>query len=162
MIAAVDVSYSEDGPAAAAAVVFHEFTDAETESCYTARVDEFGEYEPGRFFRRELPCLMAVLEKVNEPLETVIIDGYVMLGRTPGLGCHLFRKMGGKVSVVGVAKTAFPGADPVIILRGGSSRPLYITSIGMDPDSAAEQIKRMRGSHRIPTLLKRVDQLTRQ
>ena len=36
-----------------------------------------------------------------------------------------------------------------------------MTAVGIDPLAAAEQIRQMHGANRIPTLLKRVDRLTR-
>ncbi len=162
MITAVDVSYDEDNLAVAAAVVFKKFTDTEPMSRFCTRVNQFGEYIPGQFFKRELPCLLAVLTEVNEKLDTVIIDGYVMLGNKPGLGYHLWKDLGEKVAIIGVAKTVFTNVNSVKIFRGKSNRPLYITSIGIDPVSAAENILKMHGYHRIPKLLKQVDSLAKE
>ncbi len=38
------------------------------------------EYIAGQFYRRELPCIMAILRIIEEKIHTVIIDGYVDLG----------------------------------------------------------------------------------
>lgn len=162
MIAALDVSYEENSAAVAAAVVFRHFADREPVAEYTAGIRRFGGYVPGRFFKRELPCLLAVLESVRENPETVIVDGYATLGGQSGVGYHLWQKLGERVAVIGVAKTMFATADPVRIFRGGSRRPLYITSVGLDPVSAADCIAAMHGAHRIPTLLKRADRLAKQ
>lgn len=162
MIAAVDVSYAEKDMAVAAALVFKKFTDKEPVVTYTTRVYKFGDYIPGQFFKRELPCLLAVLSKVNENLEAVIIDGYVMLGDKPGLGYYLWGKLGETAAVIGVAKSPFPNTDAVKIFRGKSERPLYITSIGIDPVSAAENVSKMYGPYRIPHLLKRADNLSKE
>ncbi len=162
MIAAVDVCYTKKDIAIAAAVVFKNFADKRPVATYSTRVNQFGEYIPGQFYKRELPCLMAVLTKVNEKLDTVIIDGYVMLGDKPGLGYYLWGKLAEKVAVIGVAKTVFKDAYSVKIFRGKSNKPLYITSIGIDPVSAAENISKMHGSYRIPKLLKQVDNLAKE
>jgi deoxyribonuclease V len=159
MIAALDVSYNENDSAVAAAVVFAQFADAEAVSQYTATVSQTGAYVPGQFFKRELPCLLTVLEKVTEKLDTVVVDGYVTLGDQPGLGYHLWEKLGRRVAVIGVAKRPFAGADSVNIFRGKSSRPLHVTAIGIDPLSAADRIAGMHGPHRMPTLLRRADDL---
>jgi deoxyribonuclease V len=109
----------------------------------------------------------------------------------PGLGAHLYEALGGQVAVVGVAKSRFLRAAPVeAILRGKSRSPLYISAAGRlgrsqcgaaapgrnrpgiaadwlttdaDTDLAevAGHIRAMHGPYRIPTLLKRVDQLCR-
>lgn len=64
--------------------------------------------------------------------------------------------------VVGVAKTAFKGSSfAVPVLRGSATRPLYVTAAGMDPEMAAGRVRAMHGPHRVPTLLKEVDRLSR-
>ncbi len=121
-------------------------------------------YEPGQFFRRELPCLLAVLSKLP-PVDVVVIDGYVWLGglENPGLGAHLYQALGRRTSVVGVAKTRFKGAETTCeVLRGKSKRPLFITAAGMSQEVAAKHVHCMHGAYRIPTLLKRVDELCRR
>ncbi len=130
-------------------------------------------YEPGRFYLREMPHLLAMLEecgRLHGAIDRVVVDGYVWLatGR-PGLGAHLhaaMRATGGEgaagVAVVGVAKTAFRDNDRAIALnRGASARPLYVTAIGCDESEAARDVASMHGVHRLPTLLKRVDRLAR-
>jgi deoxyribonuclease V len=65
-------------------------------------------------------------------------------------------------AVIGVAKTRFMRAEPVeTVLRGRSRSPLYVTAVGMDLGEAASHIRAMHGPYRIPTLLKRADQLSR-
>ncbi len=65
--------------------------------------------------------------------------------------------------VFGVAKSRFVGAvDAVPVTRGRSSRPLFVTAAGMDPEEAAEKIRIMHGAYRIPTMLKLADRLCRE
>lgn len=162
MIAAVDVAYGPRG-GVAAAVLFHTFGDAAPAGAHVATVADIAPYEPGAFYKRELPCVLAVLRAAG-PVEAVVIDGYVWLsadGR-PGLGAHLFEALGGGTVVVGVAKTTFTGsafAEPV--LRGTSAKPLYVTAAGVAPAVAAGWIRGMAGAHRLPTLLQRADRLCR-
>ncbi|MEO0447815.1 MAG: endonuclease V, partial [Verrucomicrobiota bacterium] len=120
-------------------------------------------YQPGEFYRRELPCLLAAIEAVSCPVEALIIDGYVWLdGGKPGLGAHLHRSLDEKVPVIGVAKNPFSQASDVeLVYRGTSKRPLYVSAAGVDLRQAAQTIYRMHGEHRLPTLLKRVDRLCR-
>jgi deoxyribonuclease V len=47
------------------------------------------------------------------------------------------------------------------VLRGASTKPLLITAAGMPEAQAAEHVREMHGAFRIPTLLRRVDQLCR-
>ena len=49
----------------------------------------------------------------------------------------------------------------VPVLRGKSTRPLFVTSAGIDVQKSAELVAQMHGAHRLPTLLKAVDQLVR-
>lgn len=163
MIACVDVDYREPG-AVAACVVFGAWTDARPASEAVVELDRVEPYEPGRFYRRELPCLLAVLGALPQPPRTVVVDGYVWLGDEgePGLGAHLYEALDRRAAVVGVAKTRFRDAGAAReVLRGGSRHPLYVTAAGMDANEAARHVREMHGPFRIPTLLKRVDQLCR-
>jgi deoxyribonuclease V len=162
MIAALDVQYDETtSRAVAAAVVFSNWDDATPAAEYTAVVDRIQPYTPGEFFRRELPCLLAVLNRIAEPITTLVIDGYVQLAAKPGLGQHLYDHLSGRFPIIGVAKTPFHNAPTTELFRGSSKLPLYVTSVGMDPTTAASHIRHMHGPHRISTLLKRVDRIAR-
>ncbi|WP_435020413.1 endonuclease V [Tundrisphaera sp. TA3] len=163
MIACVDVDYRDAG-AAAACVVFSAWGDERSLEEVVVTIDEVEPYEPGQFFRRELPCLIAVLGRIESTPRIVLIDGYVWLGDEgdPGLGAHLHEAMGRQVAVIGVAKTRFLRARAVQeITRGGSQAPLFITAVGLSLPEAAEHVREMHGPFRIPTLLKRADQLCR-
>ena len=71
-------------------------------------------------------------------------------------------KWGGKVPVIGVAKSKFADHAKVkMVWRGTSQTPLYVTGIGIDLDEAVQNIRKMVGQFRLPTLLKRADQLCR-
>src|SRR5690242_4070369 len=101
MIAAVDVDYRDSG-AVAACVLFRAWDDAGSESETVIPIASVEPYEPGQFYRRELPCLLAVLEAAGGSPDVVIVDGYVWLmdERDPGLGAHLHQSLGGRVAVV--------------------------------------------------------------
>lgn len=162
MIAALDVQYDDTARTAlAAAVVFEHWDSATHIAEYTAMCGEVAPYQPGEFFRRELPCLLQVLQRVREPLDAIIIDGYVAFGDRPGLGLHLWEAIQRRTPIVGVAKTKFHSADAIEVVRGESRAPLFITAAGFEAAVAAEQVRTMHGEFRIPTHLKRVDQLAR-
>ncbi|HWG41942.1 MAG TPA: endonuclease V [Gemmataceae bacterium] len=163
MLACVDVDYREE-TAVAACVLFRSWSDADSAGERVQSIARVEPYEPGQFYRRELPCLLSVLQSVAEPLETVVVDGYVWLAdeRKPGLGAHLYEALGRKVPIIGVAKTRFADASAEAVQRGDSRRPLYVSAAGMDRVTAARQIQIMHGAYRIPTLLRKVDQLCRQ
>ena len=92
--------------------------------------------------------------------DVIVIDGYVYLGDPshPGLGQHLYDALQGRAAVVGVAKTRFKGTpDNCEILRGGSNRTLFVTSVGIALEIAKRDIQAMYGRHRLPDLLKLAD-----
>lgn len=63
---------------------------------------------------------------------------------------------------MGVAKNRFRDTvHAAEIYRGNSKRPLFVTSIGVDYQRAAAHVQSMAGAHRLPTLLKTVDRLSR-
>ena len=166
MILALDVAYTGDAQGYAVAIAFVEWTAAVPAATYAATVAPVPPYEPGAFYKRELPCLLAVLAQVElAEVSCVVVDGYVTLGAEgrPGLGQHLYEALGGRVSVVGVAKTKFAGVAPqvVAVLRGQSQNPLYVTSVGMPLTEATEHVAAMHGDYRFPTLLKLLDDLTK-
>lgn len=162
MLACIDVDYRLRG-AVAACVLFRDWGDADSAEEHVQSIAQVEPYQPGQFYRRELPCLLCVLAAVSEPLETIIIDGYVWLGEEkPGLGAHLYEALAHRVPVIGVAKSRFAGAAGEAVLRSGSRRPLYVSAAGLDPATAARLIHSMHGTYRIPTLLRRVDQLCRR
>ena len=161
MIAAFDVHYPDDGRACAAAVLFHEYTDGEPESERVEPIEGVLPYVPGQFYKRELPCILRLLEQFEELPEEMIVDGYAMIRDQPGLGRHLFESLWEKIPVIGVAKSRYRSASAIEVFRGLSRRPLYVTSAGLDPREASERIRLMHGIHRIPTLLRRVDLLAR-
>jgi deoxyribonuclease V len=164
MIACLDVDYHADR-ARAACCVLAAWSDRVAAFTCVANVDDVQPYRPAAFYLRELPCLLAVLRELPRLPVYLVVDGYVWLSAgTPGLGAHLHRAIGGAAAVIGVAKRAFAGNRSVpvqTVLRGRSARPLYVTSVGVDPVVAADCIRRMHGAHRIPTALRLVDRLAR-
>ena len=162
MIACVDVGYHATH-ATAACVVFGQWTDETPHLALTVPIATVEPYEPGAFYRRELPCLLRVLAEVRVPLDAIVVDGFVWLGADlPGLGAHLHAAVERRTPVIGVAKTAYRGNTVAVpILRGISANPLYVTAVGIDVATAAARIREMHGDHRIPTLLGHVDRLSR-
>ena len=78
MIATFDVSY-ENNIANAAGIVFDTFQSATTifETIKTLPVPN--DYVAGQFYRRELPCILNLLDEINAgtdaALSTIIVDG---------------------------------------------------------------------------------------
>jgi deoxyribonuclease V len=157
---AVDVDYPDSGGGRAALVV-GQLPGFAVAGERVAWLDDVAPYEPGSFYKRELPAIRAVLDGVD-PLELLIVDGYVDLdpdGR-PGLGAHVHAALG--IAVIGVAKTAFRTATHAVpVLRGGASKPLYVTAAGLARADAAAYVSGMSGAYRMPDALRRVDALAR-
>ena len=158
---AVDVCYLSSGRARAALVAATDRRLSSIAWSRTAVTAVTEPYQPGEFWRRELPPLLAVLDGIAAPA-LIVIDGYVDLdpaGR-PGLGARIHTELG--APVIGVAKTFFRGAvHAVPICRGGSARPLFVTAAGIGVADAAGMVEQMAGSHRIPDALRLADRLSR-
>jgi len=165
-IAFLDVHYIGTG-ARAAGVVVESWESESPDSTYVQDIEAVEPYEPGNFFRRELPCLLSVLRLLPSPPDIVVIDGYVWLSSVerPGLGARLYDVLGRRAPVVGIAKTAFAGVENCAtvapVLRGSSRNPLYVTAIGLEPEIAGQCVRRMAGKHRIPEIVRITDHLSR-
>jgi deoxyribonuclease V len=161
VLCAVDVHYEPDR-ARAACAVFADWSSPTPDAEWVIETPPAETYVPGQFFRRELPPLLALLRAIPALPDIVVIDGYVWLDAhgTPGLGARVHASLG--IAVVGVAKTPYR-ADVLAarVVRGGSTRPLFVSAVGFGLDDAADGVRRMHGDHRIPVLLKRTDQLAR-
>jgi deoxyribonuclease V len=162
---ATDVHYHGDEAAIAAGILFADWTSDRIAHTEVARIAPVQPYRPGHFYERELPCLLALVARFETLPATILIDGYVTLGADgrDGLGAHLHRALDMQVPVIGVAKTRF-AATPAgtEVLRGGSSRPLYVTSRGIALDEAKRLVAGMHGRHRLPTLIAAADRACRQ
>lgn len=162
--AIVDVAYRGDD-AFAACLLVDDLSAAKPIQVITAEYGITGRYEPGRFYRRELPAILRVLEGTSGRLDTIVVDGYVWLDGEgwPGLGAKLYQALQQKVRVVGVAKSRFGDAShEELVWRGSSLRPLYVTAAGVSAVTAAAWIHAMHGAHRIPTLLQLADRISRR
>jgi deoxyribonuclease V len=162
MIACFDVDYRGE-MAHVGGLVFEEWTDAEPFRAYQMVIDGIEDYVPGEFYRRELPCLIQLLDQMTEPISVVVIDGYAWLSEDKkGLGAYLHEAIRASVPIIGVAKNKFQRADTAVeVLRGDSEKPLFVSAAGISTELAADYIKKMHGDYRFPTMLKAVDQLAR-
>lgn len=158
-----DTCYGENY-AKTAVIGIDEWDSSQPRFELTDTINEVNEYESGAFYKRELPCLLSIIDKINlDPSNDIlVIDGYVVLSDEGklGLGGYLFNELGGKVPVIGVAKNDFVSLHKLkkTIIRGGSKKPLFVTTLGYDLQKASEKIKAMHGKFRMPSVLKLVDQ----
>lgn len=160
-------SYYYDNKAKTVCLAFENWTTMNDFSVYYEILEDIEEYIPGEFYRRELPCILSLLKKIKfEKIDVIVVDGFVFLddNNRLGLGGHLYKQLEEKVPIIGVAKTNFASIinNKRELKRGESKNPLFITSIGLDTDKAAEYIGSMAGDYRIPKLLQHLDSLTKQ
>ena len=165
MIGILDVDYRNDH-ARAACVLINSWADSSPAATYIADVNEVHPYEPGRFYLRELPCLMAVVRLLPVNPEILVVDGYVWLGadRRPGLGAYLHAATG-NTAVAGIAKTKFRGMSGsqlmALVYRGQARNPLYVTAVGLGLNEVASGVGGMHGTYRIPDMVRLTDHLAR-
>ncbi len=161
---AVDVDY-KNNIAHIAGVAFSDWQDTAPVAIYTSSMTNIADYEPGAFFRRELPCILKLLREHKLAPDCIVIDGFVYLDgqEKPGLGKHLHDALSGQTKVIGVAKRPFVNIPASCeIFRGQSLRPLYITAAGLSLELAKRSVSIMHGKYRLPDLLRKADQVCRQ
>jgi len=166
MILALDTYYYQN-KAKTVALEFSNWMDNIETKCYFEILENVEEYKSGEFYKRELPCILSLIDKYDlKNYEAIIIDGFVYLDDNGklGLGGYLYEKLNKKTPIIGVAKTDFISLinNKQILLRGQSKNPLFITSIGINLNEATEKIKTMSGEYRIPSLLKKLDTITKE
>jgi len=166
MIIAIDVHYREN-VAKSVSIAFDNWTDTIPHTTHIVAVHHIAPYIPGQFYKRELPCILKVLEKSDlSKIALIIVDGYVVLNDEgkAGLGHYVYEALERKIPIVGVAKKSFHDNQKNVtqVFRGKSKNPLYVTSIGIDLEKAADYVKNMAGDYRFPELLKILDQETKR
>lgn len=164
MIGFFDVYYNDDGTAQGACVLTETFDDEVPKEEHIITVDKVEPYKSGFFYKRELPILLKMINQIGrEKFDVIVVDGYVNLTETHhGLGYYLYKSLKESIPVIGVAKNKFKTENQSVeLLRGISMKPLYVTSIGVELKKAAHDIGFMHGEHRIPTIIKKADSLSR-
>lgn len=165
MILAFDTYYF-DNRAKTVCLSFDDWDATHPAAFYTEIHEGIAEYVPGQFYKRELPCILSLLQQVSlVDVEAIIVDGYVYLDdeQKPGLGYYLHEALQHNIPVIGVAKSNFTTLNKfkLPLLRGDSANPLFITSVGTELQIAADNIAAMAGPYRIPALLKMLDMETK-
>jgi deoxyribonuclease V len=179
-VAGLDVAY--DGDRLSAAVVVLDWdTLGEVD-----RAVVFGEttfpYVPGLFAFREVPALLAALDRLGTTPDLLVCDGQgVAHPRRFGLACHLGVLTG--IPAIGVAKTAFVGSydepgrergataelvddDEVVgavVRTQDGVKPVYV-SVGhrVSLPTAVQHVLRLTPSYRLPETTRAADHLSRQ
>lgn len=131
---------------------------------YDITMDNVEPYQSGQFYKREMPCLLALLHQIQEPFDVIIIDGYVYLDglQKAGLGKYLYDNLPIKKPIIGIAKNHFYDitAD-YAVYRGTSKHPLYVTTVDFDVETAKKLVKNLQGDFRIPNIVTQVDRLSK-
>ncbi|MFT5818943.1 MAG: deoxyribonuclease V [Crocinitomix sp.] len=164
MILAIDIHYKSTY-VKNVGVLFN-WPDQEPRQTIVNQLAEVAEYVPGEFYKRELPCILAIIAEVNlDEIDAIVVDGHVYIDNDyqHGLGGYLYEALDQKLPIIGVAKRAFHKNEQtnIPVLRGKSANPLYVSAIGMDVETAAAQIKSMHGEYRLPTILQILDTETK-
>jgi deoxyribonuclease V len=121
-VTGLDVAYDDDG-GIAAAVVTLEIAGLTVVEERTHRAQAVFPYEPGLFAFRELPPLLAALERLERAPDVLVCDGHGLAHpRRFGLACHLGVLTGRPA--FGVGKTRFVGTHANPAHERGSSVPL--------------------------------------
>lgn len=168
MLLAIDVYYKENEAKAKIVAVLFNPEDEIPQGIVVDQIIGIKDYVSGEFYKRELPCIESILQKINlNDIEAVIIDGHIYVDDddgTFGLGGYTWESLDRKIPVIGVAKNSFFRNKNTVkeVFRGESKKPLYVSSIGIDLDIAINLIKDMKGNYRIPTILKELDRITKE
>jgi deoxyribonuclease V len=166
MILAFD-TYYYGGKAKTVCLEFTEWNQSDNFKIHTEIIENVEEYIPGEFYRRELPCIMSLLNQFDlKNIKYIVVDGFVYLDdeKKYGLGGYLYEKLNKEIPIIGVAKTNFASIEKEkrTLLRGDSKKPLFVTAIGIELDDAFRKVESMAGEFRMPTLLKEMDRLTKE
>lgn len=166
MIYAFDTFYYEDF-AKTVCIAFENWNSESESFIYTENTEINADYESGAFYKRELPCILSLLKQIDlADNDLIIVDGYITLDNTGkiGLGGYLYQSLNEKYPVIGIAKNGFASEDSLrkTVFRGESKTPLFLTAVGIDADEMKTNVENMHGAYRMPTLLKKLDQLTRE
>lgn len=160
----IDVYYTDRG-SKTVGIVFSDWKQEEPDQILTLiDTDTIETYEPGNFYKRELPPIKKFLEHYNEiKPDILVVDGFIRLKEIggeerPGLGAHVQEEFP-DLTIVGVAKSEYcrTGEISAEVLRGESKNPLYV-----QPKEYGERVKEMYGSYRLPELLKILDRETKK
>ena len=167
-ICGVDVAYRDNKAFSSAVVVRRDTLDVIDSACIVRKVQY--PYVPGLLFLRELEPILAVLKKLNDSYDALMVDGHGLLHpRRFGIACYIGIKI--DKPTVGVGKSLLCGSmaeragSQVVLLDGEivgkvlktKSKPIYV-SVGhkVSLQTAMKLVKDVI-RHRIPEPLRLAD-----
>lgn len=122
-VAGLDVGFEEQDTVARAAVAVLSYPDLTLADQVVARRPVHFPYIPGLLSMREVPALLAALDKLGARPDLLLCDGQGLAHpRRFGLACHLGVLTG--IPSIGVAKSLFIGEHDVLPEQRGAWRPL--------------------------------------
>lgn len=169
-VAGVDVGFEDKGKTTRAAVAVLDFPSLTLEESAVVRQQTRFPYIPGYLSFREVPAILAALEKLQQQPDLILCDGQGLAHpRRLGLACHLGVLTG--LPTIGVAKSRLIGThDPLpeekgawvplwdkdevigaVVRTRSRVSPLYV-SIGhrIDLDTAIDFVLRCTTRYRLP------------
>ncbi|UZJ66351.1 endonuclease V [Sphingobacterium sp. KU25419] len=107
MLFAIDVYYYEDSTKIVG--VLFDWKDQVPQRFIVIQTDKADDYVPGEFYKRELPCLLKIINEVDiREMEAIIVDGHIYIEEgVYGLGGKLYEALNQQVPIIGVAKNSF-------------------------------------------------------
>ena len=181
-VAGLDVAYAQDGDLLAAAVTVLDAAtlDVVDEAVCVGR--PAFPYVPGLFAFREMPALLAALDRLTVRPELLVCDGHGLAHpRRFGLACHVGLVTG--LPAIGVGKTPLVGSwtgpgpergDSADLCHGGEVvgrvlrtqdgvRPVFV-SVGhrMGLDNAVRRVLALTPRYRLPETTRTADRLCRR
>ncbi len=126
-VAGVDVGFEDDGATTRAAVTVLSFPSLRLESSAIARLPTRFPYVPGLLSFREVPAVLAAMEKLKEPPDLLLCDGQgIAHPRRLGIASHLGLLL--DLPAIGVAKTRLIGTHEDVPGERGAWVPLNAAS----------------------------------
>ncbi len=178
-VAGIDVAFPERGEITRAAAVLLSFPELEVMDQATVELPTTLPYIPGLLSFRELPALLAALEKLDQQPDLVLCDGQGLAHpRRFGIACHLGVATG--LITIGVGKSRLCGQFSEPARDRGASSPLLdkdevigkvlrtrtgvkpvFVSIGhrINMDRAVELVLRCTPRFRLPEPIRQADRL---
>ncbi len=124
-VVGVDVGFEADGAVTRAAVAVLRYPELEVLETVVARRPTTFPYIPGLLSFRELPAVLAALERLREPPDLLLCDGQgVAHPRRLGIASHLGLLV--DIPSVGVAKTRLYGNHGDVPEQRGAWAPLRV------------------------------------